>query len=59
MSFLFLSLLEEMLRKLRQRLRRKVRTDRIILHRSAEFVSNLFVDRVDNFFAREHGETFR
>ena len=48
-----------MLRQLRQRLRREMRRDRVILHRSAELVPDLFVDRVDDFLARKHSGTYR
>ena len=51
-SFFFLGLLEKVLRQLRQRFGGEMRTDRIILKRSAEFIPNLLVDRVDNFLTR-------
>ena len=45
--------------ELRQRLRRKMRGDRVLLHGRAEFVPDLFVDCFDDFFAGEHKKTFR
>src|SRR6267378_4935780 len=59
MTFLFLGLLEKMLGKLRQRLRRKMRRDRVILQLRAELVPDLFVDRIDDFLACKHGKSFR
>jgi hypothetical protein len=58
MPLLFLSLLEKMLRQLRQRLGRKMGRDRVILQLCAELVSDLFVNSVNNFLAREHGRPF-
>ena len=52
--FLLLRLREKMLGQLRQRVRREMRRDRVILHGRAEFVSDLFVDGVDDFVAGQH-----
>jgi len=52
MALFFLCLSEKMLRKLRQRLRRKMRRNGIILQLCAELVSNLLVDRVNDFLTR-------
>ena len=43
-----------MLRKLRQRLGRKMRPDGVILKLRAELVPDLFVNGIDDFLAREH-----
>ena len=48
-----------MLGKLRQRLGRKMRRDRIVLHRGAEFVSDLLIDGVDDFLVGQHKKAFR
>ena len=45
-----------MLRQLRQRLSRKMRADRVILERGAEFIPDLFIDRIDNLLTRKHNE---
>src|SRR5262245_34185870 len=58
-AFLFLSLTEKMLRKLRQRFRRKMRTDRVILERGAEFVPDLLIDGINNFLAGKHEKFYR
>src|SRR5436309_12842265 len=55
-TFFFLGLLKEMLRQLRQRLSRKMRADRVILERGAKFISDLFIDRIDNLLTRKHNE---
>ena len=57
MPFLFLRLPEKMLRQLRQRLRRKMRCNRVILQLSGEFVSDLLVNSVDYFLACKHTES--
>src|SRR6266513_1472207 len=36
-----------------------MRRDGVILHRRTEFVPDLFVDCLDDFFAGEHKKTFR
>src|SRR5947207_15728286 len=51
-------LLEKMCRQLRQRLRRKMRRDGVILHGRAELVTDLFVDGVDDFLVGEHKKPF-
>jgi hypothetical protein len=51
-ALFFLCLSEKMLRELRQRLRGEMRTNRIILKRSAELVSDLLVDGVDDLLTR-------
>lgn len=48
-----------MLRQLRQRLRREMCSDGVILHRSAEFVAYLLINRIDNLLTGEHGKTYR
>src|SRR5437868_4508554 len=58
MLLLLLRLLEKMGRQLRQRLRRKVRRDGVILHGRAELVPDLFVDGVDDFLVGEHKKPF-
>jgi hypothetical protein len=55
MSFLFLGLLEKMLRQLRQSLRREMRRNRVILQLRAKFVADLLVDCIDHFLAGKHG----
>jgi len=47
-------LLEEMRRKLRQRFRRKMGRYRVILQLRAEFVSDLFVNGVNNLLTCQH-----
>ena len=46
-----------MLRKLRQRLGRKMRPDGVILKLRAELVPDLFVDSVNDLLARKHDQT--
>ena len=50
--FLFLRLLEKMLRQLRQRFGRKMRPDRVILELCAKLVSDLLVNGIDDFLTR-------
>ena len=45
---------QKILRKLGQRLRRKMRRDRVILQLRAELVPNLLIDCVDDFLTRKH-----
>jgi len=58
-TFLLFRLPEKMLRKLWQRLGRKMRRDRVILQLRREFVSDLLVNSVNDFLARKHGKTYR
>src|SRR6266446_6116699 len=58
MAFLFLGLSKKMLRQLRQRLGRKMRPNRVILQLRAELVSNLFVNGINDFLTRKHGNPF-
>ncbi len=58
-SFLFLGLLEKMLRQLRQRLGGEMRRNRVILQLRTEFVAYLLIDRIDDFLTRKHRETYR
>src|SRR4029077_6570198 len=57
MPLLFLGLLEKMLRKLRKCLRREMRADRVILQLRAELVTDLLVNRVNDFLAGKHRQT--
>jgi hypothetical protein len=52
MPLLFLGLLEKMLRQLWQRLRSKMRRDRVILQLRAELISDLLVNGIDDLLAR-------
>src|SRR5439155_8271301 len=56
-ALLFLGLLEKMLRKLRQRLGRKMRRDRVILQLGTEFVTNLLVNSVNDFLTGKHNNS--
>src|SRR4051812_20960420 len=57
-TFFLLGLFQKMLRQLRQGLRREIGADREILKRSAELVTDLFVDCVDDLMACEHGRFY-
>src|SRR5581483_11743972 len=52
--FLFFRLSKKMLRQLRQRFGGEMRPDGVVLYRSAELVSDLLVDGIDNFLTRKH-----
>src|SRR6266566_7646882 len=58
-TFLFLGLLEKMLRQLRQRLGRKMGRDRVILQLRAELVAYLLIDSIDNLLTRKHSDNLR
>jgi hypothetical protein len=56
---LFRGLAEKMVGELGQGFPGKIGRDRDILERGAKFIADLFVNRVDDFRAREHGNNLQ